>query len=268
MSRSGFYAWCAREESEHARRDRQLTAKIRVLHADSKGTYGSPRIHCELIAQGECVGRNRVARLMRDEDIVGRRKRRFRKTTDSGHDQPVAPNLVDRAFEVDDVNEVWAEDITYVRTWEGWLYLAVLIDLNSRRVVGWAAANHMCTELVLEALRMATVRRRPPRGLVHHSDRGSQYASHVYQEALASYGMTTSMSRRGNCWDNAVVESFFSTLKEELIYRAAWPTVRRAREAIAEYIDNFYNTRRRHSTLGYVSPVEYEHRGRQEAVAA
>lgn len=268
VTTSGFYAWLKRPESERARRDRQLGVKIRALHKASRGTYGSPRIHRDLKAEGEAVGRKRVARLMREDDLTGQAPRRFRKTTDSAHNLPVAENVVDRNFNPEGPNRVWASDISYIRTWEGWLYLAVVIDLFSRRVVGWAIADHMRTELVLAALTMAVDHRRPDAGLVHHSDRGSQYASYVYQDALDDNGTVCSMSRKGDCWDNAVVESFFGTIKEELIHRHAWPTKARAKNAITDYIACFYNNHRRHSSLGYVSPMEYEAALRNFALAA
>lgn len=258
VSRSGFYAWQHRPPAVRLSRDRLLATKICVLHAQSKGRYGSPRICRDLWSTGERVSRKRVARLMREHSLAGRRKRRFKKTTDSQHAFPLAKNLLNRDFQPAARDQVWAGDVTYVRTWEGWLYLAVVIDLYSRRVVGFAMADHMRTELVLDALRQAVTLRRPSPGLMHHSDRGSQYASANYQEFLAKQGIVASMSRKGNCWDNAVVESFFSTLKEELIYRAAWPTAAAARQAITDYIVDFYNARRRHSALDYLSPQQYE----------
>lgn len=268
VSRSGFYTWCERPEAKRAGRDRQLTAKIRTLHAESKRRYGSPRIHRDLVAAGEAVSRKRVARLMRQQALAGRHKRRLKKTTDSAHSLPVATNVVARNFRPSALNKIWVADITYVRTWEGWLYLAVVIDLFSRRVIGFAMADHMRTELVLEALGKAVILRQPPSGLVHHSDRGSQYASDAHRTFLADHGIIASMSRKGNCWDNAVAESFFATLKEELIYRGAWPTKAQAKEAIDEYITRFYNLRRRHSTLGYATPVQYEIEARQQLLAA
>jgi transposase InsO family protein len=268
VSRSGFYAWAQHATSARAKQDQRLVNQLRVLHAASQGCYGSPRLWRDLVANGEHVSRKRVARLMQEQGLVGRRRRRHRKTTDSAHAQPVAANVVNRQFAPAQLNRVWAGDITYIRTWEGWLFLAVVLDLRSRRVVGWAVADHMRTELVLEALRGAVLRRRPAAGLVHHSDRGSQYASADYRQALAQYGMQQSMSRKGNCWDNAVVESFFGTLKEELIYRGSWPTRQMAASAIGKYIDGFYNLRRRHSTLGYISPIEFERAGKVLEVAA
>ena len=268
VSCSGFYAWRARPESEHARRDRVLGARIAAVHSENRGVYGSPRICDELRADGEKVSKKRVARLMREKGLTGKAPRRFRRTTDSSHGLPVAENILARNFAVDMPNEAWVGDITYVRTWEGWLYAAVVLDLYSRRVVGWAVADHMRTELALDALKMAVDLRRPGRGLIHHSDRGSQYASLGYRAELDRHGIVCSMSRKGDCWDNAVAESFFATLKGELIERACWPTKARARAAIIEYIACFYNSKRSHSVLGYTSPVEYEMSVRRWSAAA
>lgn len=268
VSRSGFYAWCRRPPSERARRDQQLAVKISAAHAENRGVYGRPRITQELKAQGEAVSEKRVGRLMREQGLSGQRPRRFRRTTDSKHDLPVAPNLLERKFNPECANQVWAADISYVRTWEGWLYLAVVLDLFSRRVVGWAIADHMRTELVSDALTMALDHRQPGPGVIHHSDRGSQYASNDYQALVAKKEMVCSMSRKGDCWDNSVVESFFGTLKDELIYRGVWPTRSRARAAINEYIACFYNSRRRNSASGDVSPMEYETRVGQQMLAA
>jgi transposase InsO family protein len=195
---------------------------------------------------------------MREQGLYGRLPRRFRRTTDSNHDQAVAPNVLGRRFQVNRPNEVWVSDITYVRTWEGWLFLAVILDLFSRRVVGWATESHMQSSLVLQALRMALGRRQPAPGLLFHSDRGSQYASQLHQQLLKEHGLVCSMSRRGDCWDNAVAESFIGTLKVELIYRSPWPSRRSAKEAVGEFIECFYNPKRLHSSLGYVSPNEFE----------
>ena len=258
VSRSGYYAWRVRPRSLRARRDDELKVVVRDAHETSRGTYGSPRVHAELQANGVAVGRHRVARLMREEGLKGRNPRRFRRTTDSEHDLALADNILERDFTVEGPNRAWVTDITYVRTWEGWLYLAVVLDLFSRRVVGWATADHMRVELVLEALKMAEERRLPSGEWVHHSDRGVQYASLEYRDALTRLGATCSMSRKGNCWDNAVAESFFSTLKTELLYQRPWPTRREADSAIAEYIEIFYNNQRGHSTLGYLSPADFE----------
>jgi transposase InsO family protein len=260
VTRSGYYAWRAREESEHSRRDRELTVKIRAFHEQSRRTYGSPRIHADLKEDGEAVGRKRVARIMQQEGLSGQAPRAFRKTTDSKHNLPVADNIVDRNFDPEAPNQVWAADISYVRTWEGWLYLAVVLDLYSRRVVGWAVADHMRTELALDALMMAFDQRQPPTGLTHHSDRGSQYASHAYRAALDARGAVASMSRKGDCWDNSVVESFFGTLKEDLLYRHPWPTKAETKRAITEYIACFYNSHRRHKYIDNIAPMEYERR--------
>jgi putative transposase len=260
VSRSGFYAWCTRGPSPRAADDASLTCTIAEAHRRSRGTYGSPRVHAELRAKGRRVGRKRVARLMRRAGLARLTRRRYRCTTDSRHDLPVAANLVRRHFDVDEPNRVWVADITYVWTWEGWLYLAAVVDLFSRRVVGWATADHMRTDLVLEALARATGERVTSNLLVHHSDRGSQYASGHYRHVLAEQGMTCSMSRPGNCWDNAVAESFFATLKTELIDRQPWTTRRQSQLAINDFIGAFYNRQRRHSYLGYLTPSEYEQR--------
>lgn len=257
VSRSGFYEWLEREPSACAREDRRLAVKIAAYHRRSRGTYGSPRILRDLQAEGERVGRKRVARLMKEQNIEGCRPRRYRVTTDSAHTEPVAPNLVARDFAPGGPDQVWAADITYIRTWEGWLYLAVIIDLWSRRVVGWSMADHMRTQLALDALEMALGHRRPT-ALTHHSDRGSQYASIAYRAALSEHGIECSMSRKGDCWDNAVPESFFATLKTELVDRRPWPTRSEARLAIHEYIGGWYNRSRRHSFLGYRSPIDFE----------
>jgi putative transposase len=268
VSTSGYYAWCHRGKSKHKVRDERLAVHIAAAHAQSRETYGSPRIHRDLRAAGESVGRKRIARIIKENGLRGTFKRRFQRTTDSAHDMPVADNILNRRFDADDDIEAWVGDITYIRTWEGWLYLAVLINLRTRRVVGWAIDDNMRTELVLTALRMAISQEHPAPGLVHHSDRGSQYASGDYQTALGENQMVCSMSRRGNCWDNAVAESFFGHLKEELIYRQSWPTKASARAAVIDYIMGFYNSHRRHSALGYLSPTEYEAVCRMQALAA
>lgn len=264
VSRSGYYAWSQRSVSERTKQDALLAVQIRAYHRRSGGTYGSPRIVDDLREDGFHVGRHRVMRLMRQEGLWGRMLKRFKKTTDSSHDLTVAENHLNQRFVADAPNRIWVTDITCIRTWEGWLYLAVILDLFSRRVVGYAMADHMRTELCLEALDKAAVQRQPQRGWLHHSDRGSQYASFAYQEKLEALGALCSMSGKGNCYDNAVAESFFATLKQDLIYRNTWPTRRRAMEAISDYIDHFYNVRRRHSTLGSISPVEYELRMMQQ----
>jgi putative transposase len=265
VSRSGYYAWTRRAPSARALLDARLVPVIRACHARSRATYGSPRIHQDLRALDYRVSRKRVARLMRREGLCVRPPRRYRVTTESSHKLPIAPNVVARNFNVTGPNRVWVTDMTYVWTWEGWLFLAVIVDVFSRRVVGWSAADHLRTELALEALGMALGLRQPDQGLVHHSDRGCQYASELYRAELAARGIVCSMSRVGDCWDNAVAESFFAALKTELIYRRPWPTKHEARLAIHDYIGGFYNPHRRHSSLGYLSPMDFE---RQHAAGA
>jgi putative transposase len=268
VSTSGYYEWVGRGPSRRDKTNQALSVHIKAIHQASRCTYGSPRITLELQEQGFSVGANRIARLMHQMGLVASAPRRFRRSGGSEHGLPVAPNVVQRDFSPDRPNQVWATDITYILTWQGWLYLAVVVDLFSRRVVGWSAADHMRTELVLEALQMALSRRVPGDDLVHHSDRGSQYASNQYQVRLQRHGITCSMSRKGNCWDNAVVESFFATLKKDLIHRHPWPTRRGAREAIGDYIEGFYNPYRRHSYLGQLSPAQYERRHTSKATQA
>ena len=258
ISRSGYYAWRSRAASARVKQDARLKVEISASHAASRKTYGSPRILRDLREAGHRVSRKRVARLMRDLGLEGRRKRRFRATTDSRHRFPVAANVLMREFDVEAPNTAWVTDITYLATLEGWLYLAVILDLFSRRVVGYAMSERIDRELVLEALREALAQRPGARDLVHHSDRGSQYASHDYRDALDQAGITCSMSRRGNCWDNAVAESFFGTLKLELLYELPLQTSSATRSAVADYIETFYNVRRRHSSLDYQSPLEFE----------
>jgi putative transposase len=258
VSASGFYAWCRRGLSARAQKDAGLKVEIRAAHAASGKRYGSPRVHADLMADGAHIGRKRVARLMREEGLAGQRKRRFRVTTDSRHSYPVAPNLLARNFTAAAPDKVWVTDITYIWTREGWLYLAVILDLYSRRVVGWALDSYIDRTLAIDALSMALSTRCPEPGLIHHSDRGVQYASGDYQKQLTARAITCSMSRKGNCWDNAVAESFFSTLKAELVYRTDYVSRSQARASIFEYIEVFYNGRRRHSANGYVSPVDHE----------
>jgi transposase InsO family protein len=260
VSTSGYYAWRGRPQSQRAQDNLKLVERIKEVHAASREIYGSPRVHAELVdSQGIHCNKKRVERLMRIHDIRGRQRRRRRvKTTDSNHSLPVAPNLLDRQFEADAPNRKWVADITYVPTAQGWLYLAVVLDLFSRRVIGWSMADTMCTLLVKGALNMAISVRRPQAGLLHHSDRGSQYASAEYQAVLETCEMVASMSRAGNCYDNAAMESFFGTLKCELIHDRRYRTRAEARQDIFEYIEVFYNRERRHSSLGYLSPVAYE----------
>jgi transposase InsO family protein len=254
VSRSGYYAWASRAESARAAADRALAAEIRAAHAASRGRYGSPRVHAELRARGHRVGRKRVARLMHGMGLAARRKRRFRRTTDSRHGFPIAPNLLARNFAAEAPDRVWLADLTYIWTAEGWLYLAVVLDLCTRRVAGWAMADHLGHELARAALDMAIARQRPAPGLVHHADRGVQYAAHGYRARLLAHGMICSMSRKGDCWDNAPMESFFATLKGELVEHADYPTRDAARADVFHYIEGFYNRRRLHSALGYLTP--------------
>jgi putative transposase len=262
VSRAGYYGWRGREPSARARADAALTAVIHRLHHESRGVYGAPRIHAELQARGRRHGRKRVARLMRQGGLAGcHRRRRRPRTTVADPAATPAPNLVQRHFDPLAPDRLWLADITYIPTEEGWLYLAAVLDAFSRRVVGWAMANHLRTELVLDALDLALCQRRPAAGLVHHSDRGCQYTALAFGRRLAEAGLLPSMSRTGDCFDNAVAESFFATLKRELVDRpdrAPWPTRAAARQAIFDYVEVFYNRRRRHSTLGYLSPVAYE----------
>lgn len=255
VSQSGYYAWRSRPESDRAVEDHKLAAVIRSSFNKKRGRYGSPRMTRELRAAGHNVGRRRTARLMRQEGLVARPRRRRVKTTDSSTTVRIAPNLLARHFTVGKPNRVWAGDITYLASFAGRLYLAVVMDLHRRRVVGWALACHMRDELPLEALSMAVRTRRPAPGLIHHSDRGSQYASDDYLAELERHAMRPSMSRKGDCWDNAVVESFFATLKTEL--GSTFADLAHATAAITEYV-HFYNYERMHSTLGYVSPVVAE----------
>jgi len=260
VSRAGYYAWACRGVSTRAQADAALTQQIRTIHAASRGTYGAPRVHAELRASGQRVGRQRVARLMRAAALRGCSRRRQRVcTTVTDPTATAAPNLVARTFEASRPNELWVGDITYIPTGEGWLYLATLLDAYSRRIVGWAMADHLRTELALDALTMALQRRRPLLGpLVHHTDRGCQYTARAYQAVLAAHGVTCSMSRAGDCYDNALAESFFGTLKAELVQGQRWPSRRVARLAIFEWVEVFYNRQRRHSALGYVSPARFE----------
>ncbi len=258
VSKSGYYAWLRRPESQRARQNRQLLGQIRVVHERSRKTYGSPRVTAELHAEGVRCSENRVTRLMRLGGIRAKTKRKFKATTDSRHGHPVAPNLLDRQFTVDRPNRVWVSDITYIWTAEGWLYLAGVLDLYSRMVVGWSMNNRVTGELTRDALLQAIGRRHVLPGLLHHSDRGSQYAAGEYQGLLVQHGMICSMSRKGDCYDNAVMESFFATLKTELVLWEQFATREQAKAKIFDYIEVFYNRQRRHSSLGYYSPVEFE----------
>ena len=258
VSPAGYYAWAARPESRRTAANRRLVTMIRAIHTESRNTYGSPRIHATLQAQGQRIGEHRVARLMRLSAIRAKTVKQWRATTDSAHQYPVVPNTLNRQFAVAHPNQVWAGDITYVWTAEGWLYLAVVLDLYARRVIAWGMGSRLTQELATAALTMAMEHRRPTSGVLHHTDRGAQYAATLYREMLAGYGLTASMSRRGNCWDNAVVESFFHTLKTELVYHRRYIPREEARQDIFEWIEGFDNRPRRHSTLGNRSPAEFE----------
>jgi transposase InsO family protein len=267
-SRAGYYAWRERKPSKRAQKDAKLATQIRVIHKQSNETYGSPRIHAQLQHDGTRVGRKRVARVMRKERIDVRLRRRFRKTTDSKHGHPIAPNLLKRRFSIKSIralDRVWASDITYIDTMEGWLYLAVVLDLRSRRVVGWSMSQSLESTIVLDALRMALSRRQPGKGVLHHSDRGSQYADKLFRQLLKDHGMRCSMSRKGDCWDNAVVESFNATIKTELIHRTKWMTREDVRAAVYKWIETWYNSKRLHSILGYRSPDDFESDEKQSA---
>jgi putative transposase len=268
VSTSGFYAWQTRSQSQRAKRDQQLGIRIESAHEASRGVYGSPRVAAQLRAQGECISNKRVARIMQEKGIQGRRRRRFRATTYSTHSVNIAPNLLARNFSAPGPNRVWVTDVTAVYTGTGWLYLAVILDLFSRAAVGWATSTNNDTRLALSALRAAVRHRNPPPGLIHHSDRGAPYASHEYTLQLHAHGMRASMSRTGDCWDNAVAEAFFASLKGEHLDHSWYPSQLAARIAIADYINNFYNPQRRHSTLGYLSPSEFELRAHVAKLAA
>jgi transposase InsO family protein len=259
VSPAGYYAWRSRPESRRSAANREIVDDIKQVHRDTRGRYGSPRIHAELKAQGRGVSRGRIERLMRHYGIraIMARPRRVR-TTDSSHDFPIAPNLLERHFTAVAPNRIWLADITYVETDQGWLYLATVMDLYSRRIVGWAMADHLRADLPLAALRMAISAQRPGAGLIHHSDRGVQYASAEYRNVMQSAGLRASMSRKGDCYDNAPMESFFHTLKTELVHQRHYATRAEAARDIFAYIEGFYNRTRRHSAIGYISPIEME----------
>lgn len=258
VSISGYRAWRRGGKPSRTRlTDIQMLALIRAIHAELKGAYGSPRMTRELRDRGFPASKPRVERLMRENGIRARHKRRYKATTDSKHALPVAKNLLDRNFTPAVPNQIWTADMTYIWTDEGWLYLAVVIDLFNREVVGWSIKPRMTTDIVLDALTMAWFRRKPAPGLMHHSDRGSQYASHAFQARLKEYGMVCSMSRKGNCWDNAPTESFFNSLKNERVHDTRYCTKDEAKADLFDYIEPFYNRRRKHSTLGYASPQKY-----------
>jgi transposase InsO family protein len=258
VSPSGYYAWLRRPESRRVRESRRLLVEIKAIHQENRGVYGSPRVHAELKARQMHHGKKRVARMMRENGLRAKQSKKFKATTNSNHAYPVAPNRLNRNFEADRPDRKWLADITYIPTREGWLYLAAILDLFSKRIVGWSMAGRMTKELVLDAVSMAVARRKPEPGLIHHSDRGSQYAGLDYQRALSAHGMICSMSRKGDCWDNAPMESWFHTLKTELVNHRDYQTRRQAKSDIFEYIEAFYNRSRRHSALGYMTPVKYE----------
>jgi putative transposase len=261
VSPAGYYDWRGRPASAKQERREALVVAIKAVHGEVKARYGSPRIHAELVARGLPCCVNTVARLMRQEGIAAKTRRKFRVTTDSNHDRPVAENVLDRRFEPEAPNRAWTADITYLATGEGWLYLAAVEDLYSRRIVGWSMGTRIDSRLVVAALEMALAGRRPGEGLVAHSDRGSQYASEHYQSLLTRHGIVCSMSRRANCWDNAPMESFFASLKKELTHDEIFATREEARSRLFEYIEVFFNRIRRHSSLGYLTPAQYERAG-------
>ena len=267
ISRSRYYSWLKSPPSEHERRDQELVDIIKQIFREKRGVYGSPRIHKELKSQDQRCSRKRVARIMRENGLRALQKRRFKVTTDSGHTHPVAPNLVKRQFIVESPNRVWVSDITYIWTMEGWLYLCIIIDLYSRKAVGWSMDSRITVELTIDALSMAFMHRNPTEGLVFHSDRGVQYAAELFRKRLSEFKMVQSMSRKGDCWDNACAESFFATLKTEEVFHRSYKTRDEARRSIFEYIAVFYNRQRRHSFLDYISPEEYELQGSLQNVA-
>lgn len=261
VSPSGYYDWEQRKTAPGPRalEAQMLRAQIARIHEQSRQTYGTPRVQMELRSQGQRHGRNRIARLMNEQGLCGRQKKRYRVvTTDSKHDQPIAPNRLAEMPAASRANQIWVADITYVATAQGWVYVAAVLDLYSRKIVGWAVSQQINTALVLLALSMALTHRQPPAGLVFHSDRGVQYASGDYRRALTAARLTASMSRKGNCYDNAAMEAFWSTLKLELIYRRAFDGVDQVRQALFDYIEVFYNRQRLHSALGYRSPADFE----------
>ncbi len=256
VSRSGYYSWCSRGKSNRQRERERLIPQVKMIHEQARGSYGARRISEELTAAGESCGRTKAATLMQLANITAKQKKKFKATTDSKHNLPVAKNLLKRKFTVSQPDKVYCSDITYLWTSEGWLYLAVVIDLFSRKVVGWAVSRRMKKQLVINALQMAVFRRRPEPGLIFHSDRGSQYCSHAFQKMLTNYQMKSSMSRKGNCWDNSVAESFFGSLKTERVYDSRYSTREEAKSDVIDYIEMFYNSNRRHSYFGYITPME------------
>jgi transposase InsO family protein len=263
VSENGYYNWRKRGKSQRKQDDEYIAQCIEDAYDTNRGVYGSPRIHAELKAQGIYCGRKRIVRLMQEKGISARRKRRKARTTNSNHSSPIAPNLLKRDFTADAPNKKWVTDITYIATYEGWLYLAGILDTYSRKLIGWAMGKHHDTALVKEALHMALIQRQPGADLVHHSDRGSEYASMSYQEMLHQQNIQISMSRKGDCYDNALMESFWGTLKEECIGQSIFPSRKEAKLALFDYIEIFYNRKRRHSALGYISPLDFEKLGEQ-----
>jgi transposase InsO family protein len=258
VSRSGYYAWRTRPVSAREMANRKLANKIEAVYNESDGTYGSPRIHSELNAQGVVCGKNRIARLMMLRGLCAKQHRRYRATTKRNRDHRAAPNLLKRNFTTERPNQVWLSDITYIPTQEGWLYLAAVLDLYARRIVGWAMADRMTSDLTLTALRMALRQRQPKLALLHHSDQGSQYTDGQYQALLKEYGIQVSMNGAGTWYDNSPMESFFGTLKSERVHHLVYRAHQEARTDLFQYIEGFYNPRRRHSSLGYLSPADYE----------
>jgi len=258
VSTSSYYAWLRSGPSNHELRDRELLKEIERIFKKKRGQYGSPRIYDAMKKAGYTCSKERIARLMRENGLVARPKKKFKVTTDSKHNYPISPNLLNQDFHVESANQCWVSDITYIPTWEGWIYLCIILDLYSRKVVGWSMASHLRAELAVDALNMAVAHRDPAPGVVFHSDRGIQYAAQLFREKLQSYEMVQSMSRKGNCWDNACAESFFSTLKMEEVFHKSYKTKEEARISIFEYIAVFYNNQRSHSLLDYYSPAEYE----------
>jgi len=267
VTESGYYQWRKNKMSFHDLEDERLLKSIREIHAENRECYGSPRIHAELRERGENCSRKRVARLMKENGLQAKHKRKFKATTDSNHRMPIAPNLLEQNFTALEPNRVWTADISYCWTLEGWIYLAVVLDMYSRKIVGWAMDKRMTRELVIKAFLMAYWARKPKAGLIHHSDKGSQYASYDFQNTLKNLGVIQSMSGKGNCFDNAITETFFHSLKTELMLGRVFKTREEARNAIFEYIEVFYNRKRRHSTLGYCSPVNFERYWEMKKVA-
>jgi len=258
VGRSGYYRWKQHEKGRRTKENEALAMEIREIHETNRQVYGSPRITAELRARGVRCGKNRVARLMRENGIHAKTKRRFKATTDSRHAHPIAANILDQDFSADRPNQVWTSDISYVWTKEGWLYLAVILDIFNRKIVGWSMKSRLTRDLVVDAFTMAVRTQKPGHGVIFHSDRGSQYASHDFRKQLEIFKFIQSMSGAGNCYDNSITETFFHTLKTELVYFERYRTRAEARQSIFEYIEIFYNRRRRHSSLGYLSPVDFE----------